>query len=115
MITFEATNMCHHESYLCFQYVYSHIYSSLFKTVFVFHICSDEDWRERSDSVQALDEGESLEMGPGQCQAGLQERQTRLHYRHPEASFVCVFICLCCVVNQRNITVEQNAKLSVEL
>lgn len=85
-----------------------------FKTVFVYHICSDEDWRERSDSVQAPDEGESLEMGPGQCQAGVQERQTRLHHRHPEASFVCFYLFLLCL-NQQNVTVGQNAKLYGEL
>ena len=50
---------------------------------------SDEDWRERSDGVQAPHQGEPLEMGPGQRQAGVQERQTRLHHRHPEASSVC--------------------------
>lgn len=52
------------------------------------HVDSDEDWRERSDRVQAPHQGESLEMGAGQRQAGVQERQTRLHHRHPETASV---------------------------
>lgn len=58
----------------------------------VFHMCSDKDWREWSDRVQAPHQGKSLEMGPGQCQTSVQERQTGLHHRHPEASFVCSYV-----------------------
>lgn len=64
--------------------------------VALFHICSDEDWRKRPDRVQTAHQGESLEVGASQRQAGLQKWQAGLHHCHSEASFVCpCFLIIC--------------------
>ena len=51
---------------------------------------SDKDRRERPHRLQAAHQGEPVDVGPGQRPARLQEREARLHHRHPEAVGVSV-------------------------
>ena len=53
-------------------------------TVFCF-VSSDENRRQWFQRLQAPDQNRNVGLGPGQCPAGLQRRETRLH-RGPAAS-----------------------------